>query len=238
MKELKFKFGEYEILAIERGGKPWFVARNVCRALGIQYSGATLKPIPEKWKGMLKLNTNGGAQTVRIIAEPAIYRLAFRSHSAVAEEFTDWVVSDVLPSIRETGQFILDATIPPLEEHTKRPVQLENSRKVNGFNFRTGGLMKATEYNRENCIRHTGFRPSELKEFARMKGFKARERRSGKEVARQIMPEAACAMSLADVLTERGHSLEAATGVSRLTIGAFKGLLELGERPAELQGVN
>lgn len=239
MNEINFYFEGQSILAIERDGEPWFVARDVCKALGISYSGATLKPIHEDWKGMIKLNTprNGGAQGVRIISEPALYKLAFRSNSPGAETFTNWVASEVIPSIRKAGRYEIPGSLALLEEHTKRPVQLQNSKRVNASNMRRGGLAKAVDYNRENCCLHTGFRPSELKEIASGYGLKSVERTSGKEVARHLDPAAACSMSLADSLVERGHSLEQ---VAPITLGAmpvFKGLLELGERPRELEDV-
>jgi prophage antirepressor-like protein len=39
------------------------------------------------------------------INEPALYKLAFRSNKPAAEEFTNWVASEVLPAIRKTGRY-------------------------------------------------------------------------------------------------------------------------------------
>ncbi|OIO03169.1 MAG: hypothetical protein AUJ49_05040 [Desulfovibrionaceae bacterium CG1_02_65_16] len=39
------------------------------------------------------------------IAEPAVYKLAFRSNKPEADAFTNWVASEVLPAIRKTGQY-------------------------------------------------------------------------------------------------------------------------------------
>ncbi len=40
-----------------------------------------------------------------MLTEAGFYRVVLRSQSAVAEPMKKWVVSDVLPSIRKTGQY-------------------------------------------------------------------------------------------------------------------------------------
>jgi hypothetical protein len=40
------------------------------------------------------------------INEPGICRLIFSSKAPLADSFTDWVVSEVLPSIRQTGSYM------------------------------------------------------------------------------------------------------------------------------------
>ncbi|MFM7981918.1 MAG: Bro-N domain-containing protein, partial [Candidatus Fonsibacter sp.] len=40
------------------------------------------------------------------INEPGLYKLVFRSKVKQAEELTDWVCSEVLPSIRKTGSYM------------------------------------------------------------------------------------------------------------------------------------
>jgi hypothetical protein len=46
----------------------------------------------------------------RLISEPAVYKLAFRSNKPEADAFTNWVASEVLPTIRKTGRY--EATLP------------------------------------------------------------------------------------------------------------------------------
>ena len=84
-----------------------FVAKDVCAALNISWSGSKiLSNIPESWKGVVKLTTpRGGWQRFVTINEAATYKLAFRSNKPEADAFTNWVASEVLPSIRKTGKF-------------------------------------------------------------------------------------------------------------------------------------
>lgn len=87
-------------------GEPWFVAKDVAKALKITWSGHTLDQIPEGWKGMVKLTTPSGTQDSTVISEAGLYKLAFRCQSSeVADKFTNWVASEILPSIRKTGRY-------------------------------------------------------------------------------------------------------------------------------------
>lgn len=92
-------------------GEPWFVAKDVAQALGITWNGKTLASIPERWKGMRNFLTpssgtrGGGDQTLAIINEAALYKLAFRSNKPNADRFANWVAGEVLPSIRRTGSY-------------------------------------------------------------------------------------------------------------------------------------
>ncbi len=93
----------------------WFVAKDVCEALGIAWRGnETLVSIPEHWRGVrtfrTRLSNQHGdvgfqQQDLIVINEPAIYKLAFRSNKPDADAFTNWVASEVLPQIRRTGSY-------------------------------------------------------------------------------------------------------------------------------------
>ena len=99
-------------------GEAWFVARDVCSVLTIPWRGDTLNQLPGDWRGMRKLRTpgnpghgGGGLQSVTVINEAGLYKLAFRSNKPEAEEFTNWVASVVLPSIRKHGAYMTPQTI-------------------------------------------------------------------------------------------------------------------------------
>lgn len=86
--------------------EPWFVAKDVCKVLGITWSGHTLDQIPNDWKGSVSFTTPGGNQQLVSISEAGLYKLAFRCNSSEkADKFTNWVAGEVLPSIRKTGGY-------------------------------------------------------------------------------------------------------------------------------------
>jgi len=101
---IPFAFNDTQVRVIERDGEPWFVAKDVAEVLG--YS----KPrnaVSAHCKGALKWGapTNGGEQEITIIPERDVYRLVMRSKLPSAERFEEWVVGEVLPQIRKTGQY-------------------------------------------------------------------------------------------------------------------------------------
>ena len=82
-------------------GDPWFVARDVADALG--YS----KPenaVARHCKDATTTPKQGGG-FMTIIPERDLYRLVMKSKLPAAERFEEWVVGQVLPSIRKTGTF-------------------------------------------------------------------------------------------------------------------------------------
>ena len=88
------------------GGEPWFMAKDVCDALGVatnhlRESGRGLDDdevasLPN-WEG------KGSAPT--IISEAGLYSLIMRSRKPEAKAFKRWVTHEVLPSIRKHGMY-------------------------------------------------------------------------------------------------------------------------------------
>lgn len=98
------QFGE--IRTLREGKTILFCGADVAKALGYARPNDA---ISAHCKGAVKRRTltNGGMQELSFIPEKDIYRLAFGSKLASAEKFTDWVTEEVLPSIRETGGYIV-----------------------------------------------------------------------------------------------------------------------------------
>ncbi|GJA84669.1 phage antirepressor [Aeromonas caviae] len=89
----------------DQQGDPWFVAADIARALG--YNDAD-QAIRRHCKGVTKapVETTGGMQRASIIPERDVYRLVMRSKLESAERFEEWVVGEVLPSIRKHGGYL------------------------------------------------------------------------------------------------------------------------------------
>ena len=101
-----FAFQSQQIRTAILDNQPWFVAKDVAAALGLHWTGHVLSSVPDIWQRVVKLTTlRRGSQGVRVISEPAVYKLAFRSNKPEADAFTNWVASEVLPAIRKTGRY-------------------------------------------------------------------------------------------------------------------------------------
>lgn len=57
-------------------------------------------------KDIRKLNNAGE----KFLTESGVFKISFKSEKPEAEKFTDWVTDEVLPSIRQTGEYKLDNT--------------------------------------------------------------------------------------------------------------------------------
>lgn len=101
-----FLFQETTIRAQVEDNQLWFVAKDVCGALGVLWTGHSLDSIPECWQRVVRFTTHRrGNQSFKCINEPAVYKLAFRSSKPRAEAFTNWIASEVVPAIRKTGKY-------------------------------------------------------------------------------------------------------------------------------------
>lgn len=100
-----------QVRAITRKGEPWFVGRDVAKALGYGDDGksatnAVSRHVDSEDKGVTEIVTPGGKQNITIINESGLYSLILSSKLPTAKKFKRWVTSEVLPSIRQTGGYI------------------------------------------------------------------------------------------------------------------------------------
>lgn len=102
-----FDFNGQQVRTVIIDNEPYFVGKDVATILGYNNpSVAVSKNVSDKYKGVSEMETPGGKQKLVIISEAGLYKLAFKSHAKNAERFTDWVASEVLPSIRKHGAYL------------------------------------------------------------------------------------------------------------------------------------
>ena len=104
-----FNFGAHAVRVITRSGQPWFVASDICQALGYSNTSKAIgdhldadersnELVPRTPNDSLGVPTN-------LINESGLYALVLRSRKPEARKFAKWVTSEVLPSIRKTGSY-------------------------------------------------------------------------------------------------------------------------------------
>ena len=175
------------------------------------------------------------AQRIQLITESALYKLALASNVDKAKPFRDWVAGEVLPSIRKNGYYTIANQTERIMIHADTKIQKQNSKDINAKNFIEKGLESVIEYNRLNCLKHTGLLPHQVKDYGKQKGLKSAERTSAKEVLRHIKPELACSMSFVDDLVKKGFDFNTVSDLSlRAAVPLFQGMIELGIKPNEL----
>ena len=99
------EFGE--IRGVEIEGKPYVVAKDIAKALGYKDTTNAIKQHC-KWVAKYHLpHPQNKTKTleVNIIPEGDVYRLIIKSKLPLAQKFEEWVMDEVLPSIRKTGKY-------------------------------------------------------------------------------------------------------------------------------------
>ena len=102
------QFGTIRTIVID--DMPWFVAVDVAAALGY---ATPRDAIARHCKGVVKHDTptSSGVQQMSYINEGDLYRLIMKSKLPSAEKFENWVMNEVLPSIRKHGIYATDSVI-------------------------------------------------------------------------------------------------------------------------------
>ncbi len=130
------EFGDVRV--VNQEGTIFFAGLDVAKALG--YSN-TRDAINKHCKGVVK--RDGVSQTINqhgtvteqsvimsYIPESDLYRLIMRSKLPNAEKFQDWVVEDVLPTIRKHGAYMTEKTIEEALANPDILIQLATTIKV------------------------------------------------------------------------------------------------------------
>ena len=86
-------------------GSPWFVAADVCAALGLPDTHKAVCRLDDDEKGVASIHTPGGVQSMTTVNEPGLYSLILGSRKPEAKRFKRWVTHEVLPAIRRTGHY-------------------------------------------------------------------------------------------------------------------------------------
>jgi prophage antirepressor-like protein len=105
MSPAKYEFEGVAVRVLDQAQQPWFVLADVAKVLGIANPRDTAMGFAEDEKGVATTDTPGGPQRLTIISEPGLYRMIFKSRKPSAGRFKSWVVREVLPAIRKTGQY-------------------------------------------------------------------------------------------------------------------------------------
>jgi len=111
------EFGKVRTMVIN--DEPWFVGKDVAEALGYSdTSSAVSKNVDADEKTTLLLEQDGSnyKSKTTLINESGLYSLILSSKLPTAKKFRKWITSEVLPSIRKTGQYSATKSISPTTE--------------------------------------------------------------------------------------------------------------------------
>lgn len=140
------KYNDYEIIIIlDDNGNPWFSASHVAKILEYKSAKKAIQlNVPNKYKTTLsdlvddpnEIHQNAQPHSI-FINESGLYALVNNSKQKQAVGFKEWLYEEVLPSIRQTGSFILETkyknelekTKEELMKHKMKIQVLENNQR-------------------------------------------------------------------------------------------------------------
>ena len=101
------EFGAIRTMSNEQG-EPMFCAKDVCDALGYNNSRDALRKHVERGDvAKCDTPTSSGNQLMTFTNESGLYSLILSSKLESAKRFKHWVTSEVLPSIRKQGGYMV-----------------------------------------------------------------------------------------------------------------------------------
>lgn len=117
-----FKYESKEVRTVDIDGETYWVAKDVCEVLDIKNATQAVAQLDQDELTMFYIG--GQVGEVNVINESGLYSLIIRSNKPEAKRFKKWITSEVLPSIRKTGQYLLERKI---EELQSQYAELEES---------------------------------------------------------------------------------------------------------------
>lgn len=127
------EFGQ--IRSMLMNGEPWFVAADVCKALGLTQTSRAMAKLDDDEGGLLQVPHPQKPELtmeVNCVNEPGLYTLVLTSRKPDAKTFRRWITHEVIPSIRKNGTYMTDAVIEQLDENPELvPEYLNHLRNQN-----------------------------------------------------------------------------------------------------------
>ncbi len=132
MNELQFfensEFGQ--IRTITRDNEPYFVASDICKALGLSNPSMAVSRLDDDERAKFNLGVHDSDGT-NCVNEYGLYNLVLASKKKEAKDFKRWITHDVLPSIRKHGMYAVDELLENPDIAIKAFTALKEERVKN-----------------------------------------------------------------------------------------------------------
>lgn len=106
-----FNFEGNKVRTVIIDEEPFFVGIDVASILGYSNPQKAMRDHCKKPAESLVNDSLGRPRRTLVLSESDVYRLVLRSDLPSAEKFENWLMEEVLPSIRKHGAYMTDDTI-------------------------------------------------------------------------------------------------------------------------------
>lgn len=103
-----FNFSGSDVRTLLIDEKPWFVASDVTKILGLSNTTVALSRLDDDERSKFNLGRQG---ETNVVNEFGLYELILASRKPSAKKFKRWVTHEVLPAIRKHGAYMTDEKI-------------------------------------------------------------------------------------------------------------------------------
>ncbi|MGQ0956301.1 BRO family protein [Acinetobacter baumannii] len=121
-----FNFNQNEVRTIvKEDGEIWFVLSDVCNVLEIGNPSDAARRLDNDEVTLDIIE--GNHRPTNLVNESGLYSLVLTSRKPEAKQFKKWVTSDVLPSIRKNGGYIVGQEVNSPEILMAKALQVANN---------------------------------------------------------------------------------------------------------------
>ena len=108
---IPFEYEGKSVRVVNKEGEPWWVAKDVCDILGLTDARKSVNLLDKDERNSIPVaDSMARMQNTNIINEPGLYSLILRSRKPEAKAFKRWITHEVLPSIRQKGEYVAPET--------------------------------------------------------------------------------------------------------------------------------
>ena len=108
------------VRSVLKDGAPWFVAVDVCKALGLNQVTRAMSRLDSDEGGLLEVpHPQNADKTIEInaVSEAGLYHLILCSKKPEARAFKRWITHEVIPAIRKHGVYMTKSVLEQVLEN-------------------------------------------------------------------------------------------------------------------------
>ena len=114
-----------QVRVVLQDGEPLFCLADVCQALDL-HTNVVKQRLTKDVCSTYPLQTAGGLQQANFVNEDGLYDVILDSRKPEAKQFRKWITSEVLPSIRKSGGYMVAKENETPEQLMARALQVAN----------------------------------------------------------------------------------------------------------------